>query len=332
MTTFLAVLLICLFLQNGTPTPAPTGCLDPAIVKAAEETLDHINEQRVEGYIFSLNRVYDVKQEAKEGGVDILHLIIDVLETKCHVISRRKWKSCEVKTIADVPVFGKCEASVTLQTSLTLRNFNCTIQQVFFEKLHSFPVPAVAIVETCPDCPTAERLDEPIIVETANLSLQKFNKETTMPNHFALVNITSASMQWVVGPAYFVEFTIQETDCAKASTDVDFTQCCPKNGSSRKGFCTGSHITTDDGPEIKIPIEVNCSIYKQTPDNEKEKSDDAISHGRTAKTPNPTIQAPTGSVLFLPPPPVPIPPRALATASNCPGERRHTLGLRAVKL
>ncbi|KAL6469121.1 hypothetical protein MHYP_G00226450 [Metynnis hypsauchen] len=256
-------------------------CLDPAIVTAAEETLDHINAYRQEGYIFSLNRIYDVKQEPK--------------------------------------VFGKCEASVTFQTTIILHNFNCTIQQV----------PAVAIVETCPDCPTAERLDEPIIVETANLSMQKFNKETTMPNYFALLNITSASMQWVVGPAYFVEFTIQETDCAKASTDVNFTQCHPKDGPSIKGFCTGSHTTIDDSPEIKIPIEVNCSMYKPTPNNEPEKFHDAISHRTTEK---PAVQIPSGSVLLLPPPPIPKPPRARAAASNCPGERRHSLGLRALKL
>ncbi|KAI4898285.1 hypothetical protein NFI96_024414 [Prochilodus magdalenae] len=315
MQRHIFLLFMCLHLQNGIATPSPTGCLDPAIVRAAEETLDGINAYREEGYIFSLNRVYDVKQEAKEGGVNLLHLTIDVLETKCHVISRKNWKACDVKTVADVPVFGKCEASVSLQTNATLHNFNCTLQQV----------PAVAIVETCPDCPTAERLDEPIVVETANLSVQKFNKETTMPNYFALLNITSASMQWVVGPAYFVEFTIQETDCAKASADVDFTQCRPKDGSSTKGFCTGSHSTTDDGPEIKIPIEVKCSIYKPTNDNQPERSHDAISR-RT------TVQTPSGSVLLLPPPPVPIPPRASATASNCPGERRHSLGLRAVKL
>uniref|UniRef100_A0A3B1J3H1 Si:ch211-284e20.8 n=1 Tax=Astyanax mexicanus TaxID=7994 RepID=A0A3B1J3H1_ASTMX len=281
MMRIILVLVVSLFLQNGRATPeAAAGCSDPAMVRAAEEALDQINDHRDEGYVFSLNRLYDVRQEAKEGGVEMVTLMIDVLETKCHVISRRKWKSCEVKEVGDVPVFGKCEASISIQTTLTLHNFNCTIQQV----------PAVAIVEACPDCPTAERLNEPIIIETANLSLQKFNKETNLPNLFTLLNITSASMQWVVGPAYFVEFTIQETDCAKASTDVDFSQCRLKNG--QKGFCSGSHTTTDDGPEIKIPIEVNCSIYKQT-----------------------VLQ-------ILPPPPVPIPPRAMATAKNCPGQKR----------
>uniref|UniRef100_A0A8B9KHI7 Si:ch211-284e20.8 n=1 Tax=Astyanax mexicanus TaxID=7994 RepID=A0A8B9KHI7_ASTMX len=186
MMRIILVLVVSLFLQNGRATPeAAAGCSDPAMVRAAEEALDQINDHRDEGYVFSLNRLYDVRQEAKEGGVEMVTLMIDVLETKCHVISRRNWKSCEVKEVGDVPVFGKCEASISIQTTLTLHNFNCTIQQV----------PAVAIVEACPDCPTAERLNEPIIIETANLSLQKFNKETNLPNLFTLLNITSASMQ-----------------------------------------------------------------------------------------------------------------------------------------
>ena len=114
-------------------------------------------------------------------------------------------------------------------------------------------------MDTCPDCPTAERLDEPIIVETANLSLQKYNTENGLANYFTLLNLTGASMQvgrrgplgtkthvnsldrrfprwfivivpcplqWVEGPAYFVEFTIQETECSKeAGTAADQAQC-----------------------------------------------------------------------------------------------------------
>ncbi|XP_053490026.1 fetuin-B [Ictalurus furcatus] len=333
---FISLSLISLYFHSATTSPEPKGCLDLSVVNAAEVALDQVNAARKEGYIFSLNRVYDVLQDAKEEGESLLRLTIDVLETKCHVISKRKWKSCEIKAIGDVPVFGKCDVSVFIQTNITLHNFSCTIQQV----------PAAAIIDTCPDCPTTESLDDPIVVETANLSLEKFNQETNMSNYFVLLNITGASMQWVVGPSYFVEFIIQETDCAKKVTDVDWTQCQPKNGTHMNGFCTGSHITFDDDPEVmlskeaswisgthttieeakkKLSTSVSCSLYQEMLDNEPENSN------RTIKNPS-TIQTPSGSVLILPPTPIPVSPRIPAAAPNCPGERRHNLGLESVKL
>lgn len=58
-----------------------------------------------------------------------------------------------------------------------------------------FSVPATVVVDVCPDCPTAENLSEPIIRETANLSLQRFNEESRLANYFTLENITKASSQ-----------------------------------------------------------------------------------------------------------------------------------------
>ncbi|GAA6110891.1 fetuin-B [Tachysurus ichikawai] len=290
--------LISLYFHSVNTSPVPTGCHDPSVVNAAEVALDQINAARKEGYIFSLNRVYDVLQDAK--------------------------------------VFGKCDISVFIQTNITLRNYSCTIQQV----------PAAAIVDTCPDCPTTESLNDPIVSETAKLSLEKFNKETTKSNYFILLNITGAKMQWVVGPSYFVEFIIQETDCSKTLTDVDWNQCQPMNGTHMKGFCTGSHITFDDDSEekmskedswirgthttieeakIKLSNKVSCSLYQQMLENEPENSH------RITKI-HPANQALSGSVLVLPPPPLPVPPRIPATAPNCPGERRHNLGLKSLKL
>lgn len=62
---FIYLSLMSLYIHSATTSPVPTGCLDPSVVNAAEVALDQINAARKEGYIFSLNRVYDVLQEIK---------------------------------------------------------------------------------------------------------------------------------------------------------------------------------------------------------------------------------------------------------------------------
>lgn len=56
-------------------------------------------------------------------------------------------------------------------------------------------MPATAVVTVCPDCPTSENLNEPVVKETVSLALQRFNEESGLANYFTLENITRASSQ-----------------------------------------------------------------------------------------------------------------------------------------
>ncbi|KAK6313711.1 fetuin-B [Coregonus clupeaformis] len=342
------LIALCMCWHGGSPSPVTpaVGCQGPEVLRAAEEGLDKINADLTEGFILSLNRVYDVSQQTVEGAGVLFNLTIDVLETKCHVISKKPWKKCEVKDVADVPVYGQCMASISVGKGVELRSYKCTIQQV----------PATVIVDTCPDCPTAEHLDDPIIAETANLILQKYNRMNRLPNYFTLLNVTGASMQWVVSPAYFVKFTIRETVCAKDTPDVDLTQCKMMDCEfAHKGFCTGSHTTLDDGTfQTKLSIEVKCEIFEPEAAKAEEEAhargdsghsghqseDEDHKHMHTHLHPHehhhhppsssqtsPRLKGSLGVVVVLPPPHVPPPPRASPAASNCPGKRKTNLGL-----
>ncbi|CDQ87259.1 unnamed protein product [Oncorhynchus mykiss] len=223
-------------------------------------------------------------------------------------------------------------ASISVGKSVELRSYKCAIQQV----------PVTVIVNTCPDCPTVVQLDDPILAETTNLILQKYNRMNRLPNYFTLLNVTGARMQWVVGPVYFVEFTIRETVCAKDTPDVDLTQCKMMDCEfAHKTFCTGSHTTLDDGTfQTKLPIEVKCEIFEPEAAKAEEEAhvrgdsghqsedEDHKTHAHThSNQASPRLKGSLGIVVVLPPPHVPPPPRASAAASNCPAKRKTNLGL-----
>ncbi|KAF3835480.1 hypothetical protein F7725_028038 [Dissostichus mawsoni] len=305
---------------GGKARADPPGCINPEAVRVAEEALEQINQDRTNGYILSLNRLYDLNQTPeKEKGVSLYKLTIDVMETKWHITSRKPWKQWK---------------SGILVMSLV-----------------------------CPDCPTADNLNEPVVKETANLSLQRFNEESSLANYFKLENITRASSQWVVGPAYFVEFTIVETVCSKTTDATELGHCPPMDCQfAHRGFCLGSHLDHEEQFEFRLsggkknssfknrkPVDVTCEIYEPQAavvaeqahaksdgvhgghqhDNHTHLHPHEHMHSITPSS-DVTVSRPRGSLGTVVDQPAPI--RSAPAASSCPGPHRHNLGLDRLKL
>uniref|UniRef100_A0A3B3VLS6 Si:ch211-284e20.8 n=1 Tax=Poecilia latipinna TaxID=48699 RepID=A0A3B3VLS6_9TELE len=291
MSVSFLVLLLGLLFHNGKAKVESQGCHSPDVERTAEEVLQQINQDRTDGYILTLNRLYDLSksilQKKKSGSV--YNLTIDVLETKCHSISKKPWKQCEVRGLGDIPVYGECQASVQVDAQVKLESYSCALREVA----------ATAIVHVCPDCPTADNLNEPVIKETAKLALQKFNKESHLANYFALGNITKASLQWVVGPSYFVEFTVLETECSKETDFSELTHCQPMN--------------------CQFAVKQHHHNHTHLHHHEHVHS---VTQGSDVTVSNP--KGLLGRIVFEP-----ATPRSAPTASSCPGARRHNLGLRS---
>ncbi|XP_047198731.1 uncharacterized protein LOC124854643 [Hippoglossus stenolepis] len=103
MSVFLLILCVALLQQEGRARPEPPGCSSPEAVRVAGEALEQINQDGAHGYVLSLNRVYDVSHSTETNYGSLYRLTVDVLETTCHISSRKPWKQCEVRGVSEVP-------------------------------------------------------------------------------------------------------------------------------------------------------------------------------------------------------------------------------------
>uniref|UniRef100_A0A8C6XNZ8 Cystatin domain-containing protein n=1 Tax=Naja naja TaxID=35670 RepID=A0A8C6XNZ8_NAJNA len=71
-------------------------CNSSEVKTAAEVALNKHNKYRTEGYVLGLQRIFDA-YEVPEDGDSVFFLTLDVLETKCHVLSKKPWKECEFR-------------------------------------------------------------------------------------------------------------------------------------------------------------------------------------------------------------------------------------------
>uniref|UniRef100_A0A7N4PIV9 Cystatin domain-containing protein n=1 Tax=Sarcophilus harrisii TaxID=9305 RepID=A0A7N4PIV9_SARHA len=82
--------------QQPHPLLLEPSCNDSRVLSVAGLALEKINEDRKEGYIFSLNRVANVQEHHQADSGSMYYLTLDVLETNCHVLSKKHWKDCKM--------------------------------------------------------------------------------------------------------------------------------------------------------------------------------------------------------------------------------------------
>ncbi|XP_032262069.1 fetuin-B isoform X1 [Phoca vitulina] len=275
----------------------PRGCNDSDVLTAADFALQDINRDRKDGYMLRLNRVSDVREHRQVDLGSLFYLTLDVLETGCHVLTRKAWKDCEMRELHR-SVYGQCKAIFYVNMPariLYLPAYNCTLRPVSQRRIHSM----------CPDCPTATDLSNPKVLEAALESLAKYNSESTS-KQYSLVQVTHASSQWVFGPSYFVEYLIRELPCTKSQASSCALQ---PHDSEPVGLCKGS-VTKR---EIEKFVSVTCDFFeRQVPAPGGE--DPAVNQGPAhlpgleesqqkivCPSPNlPPKAVPKGSVLYLP--------------------------------
>ncbi|XP_009557608.2 fetuin-B [Cuculus canorus] len=261
--------------EASTALLSPT-CDDTAVEEAADLALRQINADQKEGYILSLYRIFSVREHPQEISGSVFYLILDVVDTECHVLSKKLWKNCKAR-FAHTTVYGQCKAVIYINQARNIAHLNtyeCILQ----------PVPPRYIWSVCPDCPVDDSPAEPKYLETAVQSLDKFNEESEQTHYFSVLNVTRASMQWVTGPAHFVEFLIQETSCSKNDTIADISKCKPLSSElAQIGFCKGSVVNSH--LEHKQFITISCEIYSlQDPATEEGKQQAHQTPGKSSQS------------------------------------------------
>ncbi|XP_061096508.1 fetuin-B [Conger conger] len=221
----------------------PLPCNDKTTEKIGRLALTYINEDRTAGYKFSLNRITNVHLHVQGPAGKVYYLDLEVLETKCHVRSPKPWKQCDIRPVMETQISGSCNVTI-LQTPHGLSylySYECTLVPDEPEKL----------LRTCPHCPLLVAVDSAEALQAARLSLSKYNAQSTMPGSFSLQSIMRASTKNIAGQSWFVEYTIQETDCQEKHLDAGLCK-----SADPAGICVGAIHG-----KAEPVVEVSCEIF-----------------------------------------------------------------------
>uniref|UniRef100_A0A8B9KKZ2 Si:ch211-262h13.5 n=1 Tax=Astyanax mexicanus TaxID=7994 RepID=A0A8B9KKZ2_ASTMX len=201
---------------------SPVPCDDKSVDKLARLAMTYINEDRKTGYKFALNRIYNVHVHPQGPAGKVYYLDLDVLETKCHILSPKSWKRCDIRPFMETQISGNCNTTVlhTPEGFSYLHSYDCTL----------VPDPPEKLQRTCPDCPLLLAVDSETAVSTARTTLHKHNHQSTLPVKLTISTITRASHQLIM---FFYLF-------------------------QAVGFCVGAVFGADPGQKV---VQVSCEIF-----------------------------------------------------------------------
>ncbi|NXU41614.1 FETUA protein, partial [Drymodes brunneopygia] len=243
------ILLVQLPIHKAVPAapPAPLGCDDPESEAAAEAAVNYINGHSHHGYKFALNRIEDIRVVPQGPNNDIIFLELDLLETRCHILSPTPLDNCTVRSFAEHAVEGDCDVKLQRVDG---------ILSVLASKCHSHADSSEDILKVCPDCPLLASLNNTEVLETVSAALNDYNSKTT-GSYLRLLEIGRAQIQHHPGHAVATEFAVGATNCTakEAKANVEACQLLPKD-QSNFGFCTA--VLT------KLPsqdLQVDCQLY-----------------------------------------------------------------------
>ncbi|NXH89332.1 FETUA protein, partial [Edolisoma coerulescens] len=243
------ILLVQLPIHKAVPAapPAPLGCDDPESVAAAEAAVNYINGHSDHGYKFALNRIKDIRVVPQGPNNAIIFLELDLLETKCAILSPTPLANCTVRSFAEHAVEGDCDVKLQKVDGII---------SVLASKCHSHADSSEDVHKVCPDCPLLASLNNTEVLEVVSAALNYYNRKT-IDSYLRLLEIGRAKIQYHPVHAVFAEFAVGATNCSaeQAKANVGACQLLPED-QSNFGFCTAvmvKHPSQD--------LQVDCQLY-----------------------------------------------------------------------
>ncbi|NXG74363.1 FETUA protein, partial [Baryphthengus martii] len=243
------IFLVQLPIHKAVPAApfVPLGCDDPESEAAAEVAVNYINGHSHHGYKFALNRIENIRVVPQGPNNNIMFLELDLLETRCHVLSPTPLENCTVRSFTEHAVEGDCD--------IKLQKLDGKIT-VLATKCHSHADSSEDVVQLCPDCPLLTSLNDTEVTTTVTAALNAYNSKTAGA-YLQLLEIGRAQIQYEPAHIVYAEFAVAATNCSAEEAKDNVEACQPlPDDQSNFGFCTATTVTrpTED-------LKVDCQLY-----------------------------------------------------------------------